>query len=131
MERGAIRKLPVRATVDGYTRSSAPVGAAAPCGRSERALPMRLTTDDVCRLARYSRATLWRRIKAGQFPAPRDRGRQAIFDRDAVLQALKLGGATEESSPEHRCSGVREAIAEYRKRTLFAATIPPQKGKTT
>lgn len=53
-------------------------------------LPRRLTTSEVCSLARYSSVTLWRRIKAGEMPRPVDEGRQALFDRDAVLKALGM-----------------------------------------
>jgi predicted DNA-binding transcriptional regulator AlpA len=53
------------------------------------ALPWRMTTREVCRLGRMSPATLWRRIKAGRMPAPVDHARQALFDRDAVLQSLQ------------------------------------------
>ena len=51
-------------------------------------LPWRMTTVEVCTLARVSRATLWRRIKAGQMPAPIDHARQALFERDAMISAL-------------------------------------------
>lgn len=52
----------------------------------------RLTTAEVCALARFSRATLWRRIRAGEMPAPVDHGRQALFlavDVERVLGAIK------------------------------------------
>jgi predicted DNA-binding transcriptional regulator AlpA len=50
--------------------------------------PSRFTTTEVCALARLSRATLWRRIAAGRLPAPIDRGREALFDADAIAVAL-------------------------------------------
>ena len=54
-------------------------------------LPMRLTTAEVCQLARISPATLWRRIKARTLAlAPCDRGRQALYERDAVLRAFGM-----------------------------------------
>lgn len=54
-------------------------------------LPTRLTTPEVLALARYSRATLARRIGAGVMPKPIDRGADGgIFDRDAVLKALGI-----------------------------------------
>ncbi|MFZ5721692.1 MAG: helix-turn-helix domain-containing protein [Pseudomonadota bacterium] len=40
---------------------------------------LRMTTNEVCKLDRISRATLWRRIRSGALPAPVDRGRQALF----------------------------------------------------
>lgn len=53
---------------------------------------LRLTTGEVCQIARISRATLWRRIKSGGLPLPIDRGRQALFDRAQVLRALHAPG---------------------------------------
>ncbi len=51
----------------------------------------RISTKEVCELARYSQGTLWRRIDAGDMPAPLDRGgRGYLFDRKAVLRALGL-----------------------------------------
>jgi hypothetical protein len=49
---------------------------------------LRLTRDEVCILAGYGPQTLARRIAAGVMPAPVDRGRQALFDRAAVYEAL-------------------------------------------
>lgn len=48
----------------------------------------RLTTKEVCDLARLSPATVWRRVRRGELPKPIDYGRQALFDRSAVEQAL-------------------------------------------
>ena len=53
-------------------------------------LPPRLLRSEVCELARYGRAKLSAEIAAGRMPAPVSRGRQSIFDRDAVLMALGL-----------------------------------------
>jgi hypothetical protein len=53
-------------------------------------LPNRIYTSEVCRVARYSITKLWRERKAGRMPEPIARGRQDIFDRDSVLQALRL-----------------------------------------
>ena len=51
----------------------------------------RITTREVCALARYGRATLFRRIDAGQMPHAIDRGGDGfLFDRKAVLVALGL-----------------------------------------
>lgn len=49
---------------------------------------LRLTTDEVCALARVSRATLWRRVAQGRLPAPIDRGRTALFCAEEVFAAL-------------------------------------------
>lgn len=60
----------------------------------------RLTTPEVCALARYSKSTLWKRIDAGQMPAPIDRGGGGfIFDRDAVLKALGMFEADLQTDP--------------------------------
>lgn len=48
----------------------------------------RLTTTEVCAVARFSRATLWRRIRSGDMPAPVDHARQALFCAVAVERAL-------------------------------------------
>ena len=54
-------------------------------------LPPRLTTAEVCALARIAPVTLWRRIKAGVLKLePCDQGRSALFDRQAVLIALGM-----------------------------------------
>lgn len=65
-------------------------------GLSSGLTGLRLTTKEVCDLARFSPVTLWRRIRSGQMPAPIDQGRQSIFDRQAVLSALQ--------SPAHSAS---------------------------
>jgi len=57
---------------------------------TEGDLPPRLTTAEVCALARYGRSTLAREIRQGRMPAPIRTGRPQIFLRDAVLQALGL-----------------------------------------
>ena len=50
----------------------------------------RLTTDEVLKMARISRASLWRRVASGRLPMPIDRARQALFSRAAVMAALKV-----------------------------------------
>ena len=51
----------------------------------------RMTTVEVCALARYGKATLFRRIDAGHMPRPLDRGGGGyLFDRKAVLIALGM-----------------------------------------
>lgn len=49
---------------------------------------IRLTTQEVCALARISSSTLWRRISCGRFPPPVDRARTALFDFSEVQAAL-------------------------------------------
>ena len=70
----------------------------APSARSPWSYPNRLTTAEVCALARYGPATLWRRVKQGRMPKPVDRGRHSLFDRDEVLAAL---GFNREPSAYH------------------------------
>lgn len=55
-----------------------------------RQLPLRITTTQVCDLAGYGPQALARRIHLGLMPKPVDVGRERLFDRDAVLQALGL-----------------------------------------
>jgi hypothetical protein len=55
----------------------------------ERLKP-RLTTIEVCDIAGYGPQTLNKRIKEGRMPAPVDKAKTLIFDRDAVLMALGL-----------------------------------------
>jgi predicted DNA-binding transcriptional regulator AlpA len=51
----------------------------------------RLTTGEVCALARYTRSTLWKRIDAGHMPKPIDRGGSGfLFDTTAVHTALGM-----------------------------------------
>ena len=57
-----------------------------------------MNTAEVCALARYTRATLWRRIDAGHMPKPIDRGSGGyLFDRTAVLTALGMNKPQPES----------------------------------
>ena len=68
----------------------------------------RLTTREVCALARLSPATVWRRIRSGELPKPVDYGRQALFDRVAVEQALRRSAApsfTRSLEPARRSRG--------------------------
>jgi hypothetical protein len=58
-------------------------------------LPLRLMRSEVCALARISPERLRRKIRAGTMPKPVDRGREDLFDRDAVLEAL--GRKTDEA----------------------------------
>lgn len=78
-------------------------------------LPPRLSTPEVCKLARYSRATLWRRIDAKQMPEPVDRGGKGfLFDRDSVLKALGLAAPSMLPEAGHDWSNAdayRETVA--------------------
>jgi len=56
----------------------------------------RYTASEVCRLAGYSKVTLRRRISAGRLPKPVDRGREMLFDRQAVDRALGLAPEKEQ-----------------------------------
>lgn len=55
---------------------------------TDRAVPLRVTTREACRLARVSRATLFRRIAQGRLPGPVDRGRELLFCRRSLISAL-------------------------------------------
>ena len=51
----------------------------------------RMNTAEVCALARYTPATLWRRIREGHMPKAIDRGSGGyLFDRTAVESALGM-----------------------------------------
>lgn len=52
--------------------------------------PPRITTSEVLQLARYGVKKLWKNRRAGLMPDPVDRGREDLFDRDAVLKALGM-----------------------------------------
>lgn len=53
----------------------------------------RMTTREVMALARISRASLWRRIKAARLPQPVDHAREALFSKAAVITALHAEAA--------------------------------------
>ena len=65
----------------------------------DASLPRRLTTSQVCEIAGYGVATLFRRIRLGKMPAKIDRGREALFDRDAVLKSLGMVKDDNEQPP--------------------------------
>lgn len=52
--------------------------------------PPRLYTSDVLKIARFSQSTLRYRQEKGEFPQPIDRGKQYIYDRNQVFEALGL-----------------------------------------
>ena len=62
-------------------------------------LPPRLTTREVLVFARFSSATLRRRIRSGRFPSPVERG---IYMRDDVLSALGITAALDFDDPFQR-----------------------------
>lgn len=53
----------------------------------------RMTTREVMALARISRASLWRRVKAARLPQPVDHAREALFSKPAVIAALQAEAA--------------------------------------
>jgi predicted DNA-binding transcriptional regulator AlpA len=87
----------------------------------------RISTAEICALARYSTATLWRRIDAGEMPAPIDRGRDGyLFDRRAVLIALDMAPHPEpapgrEDPREVTRAELDAAIARRKQRNKGAA----------
>lgn len=62
-------------------------------------LPPRLTTDEVCALARFGPWTLKAKVDAGGMPAPVHRGRPNLYNRDEVLIALGLRESKEHTRP--------------------------------
>jgi hypothetical protein len=85
------------------------------------ALPMRLTTAEVCALARCSEITLWRRRKQDPTWLPVSKhkyGRENVFDREAVVKAL---GLQQDEQPHTEAAGWEVdavAIREARTRTV-------------
>lgn len=71
----------------------------------------RMTTDEVLALARISRASLWRRVADGRLPPPIDRGRQALFNRAAVLAAL-----SSDARPACRTLATEQRLEALRRR---------------
>jgi hypothetical protein len=53
-------------------------------------LPPRLYTSDVLKLCRFSHGTLRKKQVTEGFPQPVDRGKQNIYKRDDILEALGL-----------------------------------------
>ena len=76
----------------------------------------RLTTAEVCAIARLRLTTLWRRIKAGTMPAAIDAGRQSMFDRDAVRKALGVLPDGQDGAPDREFDP--DALREVRARQL-------------
>ncbi len=76
---------------------------------------------EICRLAKISRPTLTRRVQAGKYPKPVDRGRETLISRRAVYQALGIRSdkpnADEEKLWERGTRLLQESIeAEERER---------------
>ena len=46
-----------------------------------------LTTEEVCRLMKFSKITLWRHVRAGKFPQPVRAGRQILRWRESSIEA--------------------------------------------
>jgi hypothetical protein len=92
-------------------------------------LPLRLTTPEVLALGRFSIATLHRRIGDGSFPRPADkRCRPHVFDRDAVLAALRIGhDANDTKADEWEFDPV--AIREARARQVRDGAAPDRRNR--
>gem|GEM_PF-4296074 len=50
----------------------------------------RIAMSEVCAIAMVGRLTIQRRIRAHKFPEAVDKGRESIFDRKAVYEALGI-----------------------------------------
>jgi hypothetical protein len=75
----------------------------------------RLTRDQVCEIAGYGPQTLARRIAGGRMPKAIDRGRQALFDREAVYRALKIGAPATTEEDDQPITFDAEAFRRHRK----------------
>lgn len=63
-------------------------------------LPMRMTTTEVCAVARFSKRSLHRRIKDGTIDLkPVGRGREKLYLRADVVRALGLSDETRVPMP--------------------------------
>lgn len=62
-------------------------------------IPERMYTSEVLKIARFSRSKLTAKQKAGEFPTPIDRGREAIYSGRAVFEALGLIESRQTSNP--------------------------------
>ena len=76
----------------------------------------RLTTTEVCAMLRISRETLARRVKAGAFPAPIDRGRELLWSADQIDRHLKGITDAPPAIPEFSADAYREALARTARR---------------
>lgn len=99
-----------------------PGSAVAPVSRA------RLTTTEVCQLARLSRASVWRRIAAGRLPAPIDHGRQALFCAEAITRALSRPAVEPAARDAVFAARFDHLIARRNERDLISKNI---QNKTT
>lgn len=83
---------------------------------------IRLTTTEVCALARISRTTLWRRIRAGRMPKKIDQANEALFSADEVFAVLRRphAGPTSHRSNEVIDAAVNARVAELTARQTSA-----------
>lgn len=86
--------------------------------------PVRITTREAIALSRLSRATFWRRIAQGRLPGPVDRGREALFCREAMMKALTL--TPDQQDP---ASGMTPAAAALQRRQTALAALRNNKTK--
>lgn len=75
---------------------------------------LRLTSGEVCALARISKATLWRRVARGHLPRPVDHARQALFSAHAVEHALAQQQSARTS--ETMDQAIEASLARWRRR---------------
>lgn len=61
-----------------------------PCTWAALNPPVRLRLQDVLRMGKFSRSTLYARIAEGKFPPPRKDGRMSWWPFDEVVEALQL-----------------------------------------
>jgi hypothetical protein len=91
--------------------------------RDPTTLPLRIPLPVVLALAGYSRSTLRNRQRAGLMPKPVDRGTSGgIYDRDAVLKALKI---VKDDAPEKQDWSISaDAFRKDRPRQIRGAQAP-------
>jgi hypothetical protein len=66
-------------------------------------LPLRITTPEVCNIARIGKGKLRTLIRTGKFPKPIDRGGKGyVWNTHSVLQALGIYTTSKNDNPWER-----------------------------
>lgn len=71
-----------------------------------------LRTKEVLKLTGWSRATIWRKVKSGDFPAPVVLGPNSIAWPEYSITAWQASRPTVNYAPTNDDTGAREAAVE-------------------
>lgn len=100
---------------------AAPLASKVARGEQDFTPLARLTTTEVCQIARISRATLWRRVACGRLPKPIDQARQALFCAEGIERALRDPKPPEPTAVDVVISQrLARMHAKYRSSTLIS-----------